>query len=396
MANYNYLGLAPFLRGSITGENLNGAAQTLMQLAEKDHYDTNLWMNLSTAMLCLGQREVGLQIQAKTLELGRIYQLPSGADPVLRLLVLMVPGDLSANTPLDCLLEIGSISLTHCFVTPAHPLPEALPEHDAVFVAISESDHHRQMLMLLEAALANWHKPVINLPAKIPLTGRTVAGQLLQDIPGLYIPSTERVSRPVLQGLALGAPMPQALSLPVIIRPIDSHAGRGLAKVETAADIAAYLQTNQEPEFFVSRFVNYAGGDGNFRKFRIVSVDGEPFIAHMAVSSNWMVHYTNAGMYEDGAKREEEANFMSNFSQFAQRHRSSLNEIVRRTQLDYLCIDCAELQDGQLMIFEIGNAMVVHGMDPEPQFSYKKPHIQAIQQAFINLLLKKTQHGQPA
>lgn len=396
MANYNYLGLAPFLRGSITGENLNGAAQTLMQLAEKDHYDTNLWMNLSTAMLCLGQREVGLQIQAKTLELGRIYQLPSGANPVLRLLVLMVPGDLSANTPLDCLLENGSISLTHCFVTPAHPLPEAVPEHDAVFVAISESDHHRQMLLLLEAALANWPKPVINLPAKIPLTGRTVAGQLLQDIPGLYIPSTERVSRPVLQNLALGAPVPQGLSLPVIVRPIDSHAGRGLAKVETAADIAAYLQTNQEPEFFVSRFVNYAGGDGNFRKFRIVLVDGEPFIAHMAVSSNWMVHYTNAGMYEDAAKREEEANFMSNFSQFSQRHRSSLNEIYRRTQLDYLCIDCAELQDGQLMIFEIGNAMVVHGMDPEPQFSYKKPHIQAIQQAFINLLLKKTHHGQSA
>ncbi len=396
MTQYNYLGLAPFLRASITEGDLSDAAQVLMRLAENDHYDPHVWMNLSTAMLCLGQRELGLQIQAKALELSNIYPLPSSANPDIRLLVLMASGDLSANTPLECLLETGEVSLTCCYVTPTQPLPAAIPEYDGVFVAISESDHHHGLLAALESALETWGKPVINYPGGIPLTGRQAASELLQGIPGLTMPITIRLSRRELQDVASETVMSQDATLPAIIRPIDSHAGRGLAKVETAADIAAYLQTNQEPEFFVSRFVNYAGGDGNFRKFRIVLVDGEPFIAHMAVSSNWMVHYTNAGMYEDAAKREEEANFMSNFSQFSQRHRSSLNEIYRRTQLDYLCIDCAELQDGQLMIFEIGNAMVVHGMDPEPQFSYKKPHIQAIQQAFINLLLKKTHHGQSA
>jgi uncharacterized OB-fold protein len=55
-------------------------------------------------------------------------------------------------------------------------------------------------------------------------------------------------------------------------------------------------------------------------------------------------------MYEDAGKRAEELAFMEHFADFAQRHRSALKEIYRRTGLDYLLIDGAETRAGKLLI----------------------------------------------
>ena len=72
--------------------------------------------------------------------------------------------------------------------------------------------------------------------------------------------------------------------------------------------------------------------------------------------------------------------------QFAARHRATLLEINRRIGLDYVGIDCAETADGELLIFEIDNAMIVHGMDPVDKFAYKKPVMQKVFTGFRALL----------
>jgi len=103
-----------------------------------------------------------------------------------------------------------------------------------------------------------------------------------------------------------------------------------------------------------------------------------------------MIHYVNAGMYEDAQKREEENAFMEHFDDFALRHRAALDAIYQRTHLDYVCIDCAETQDGQLLIFEVDHTMVVHAMDPEHLFPYKQFHMQKVKNAFRNYLFRLT------
>jgi hypothetical protein len=110
----------------------------------------------------------------------------------------------------------------------------------------------------------------------------------------------------------------------------------------------------------------------------------------MGISSNWMIHYVNAGMYEDAQKRTEEAAFMEHFDEFALRHRKALDAIYQRTQLDYLCIDCAETRDGHLLIFEIDHTMVVHAMDPEQLFPYKQAHMLKVKTAFRDFLSRLT------
>jgi hypothetical protein len=308
--------------------------------------------------------------------------------------MLMAPGDLSANTPLECLLEDSDIDLIFYYVTAGEPLALPIPEHDVLIVALSESDENHAPLAALESALAAWPKPVINPPQHIPSTGRELASTLLQDVPGLLIPPTLRASRDAMEAIATGASrLPdlfQATAFPIIVRPVGSHAGRHLCKIDTPGDVARYLAGVDEAEFFLSRFIDYSGKDGLFRKMRVALIDGAPFACHMGISSNWMIHYLNAGMYEEAWKREEEAGFMACFDVFVQRHRAALAAIWQRTKLDYLCIDCAETPDGQLLVFEIDHAMVVHAMDSEAMFPYKQVHMLKVKAAFRDYLFRLT------
>jgi len=123
-----FLGLAPFLRASVAGIDLRPLVQEMVEVAGKNATDTALWMNLSVAMQCVGQREIGLTIQSLALQQKRLYHLAASEQPArLRLLMLSVAGDISENTPLDCLLEYSDVELIYYYVTPNDPLALPIP-----------------------------------------------------------------------------------------------------------------------------------------------------------------------------------------------------------------------------------------------------------------------------
>lgn len=387
-----FIGLAPFLRLNVGGVDLLPIAQEMLAAAQLRSDDANLWMNLATALLCVGQRDIALAVQGQALEMQRHYYLDAlRQPPTLKLLVLAMPGDLSANAPLDCLLEDCDIDLLFCYLSAAQTGLPPLPEHDALFVAISICDESVALLAMLERELSAWPRPVLNRPACIPALDRDAASMLLHGGPGICMPPTLRVTRVALENVAQAgtrAPV-DGCRYPLIVRPVGSHAGRDLEKLDTPEAVTAYLTRIKGAEFFVSSFVDYSDTDGLFRKFRIVLVEGEAFACHMAVSAHWMVHYVNADMYQDATRRDEEAAFMADFDAFVRRHQAALQAIFARTQIDYLGIDCAETRDGDLLVFEIDHAMVVHAMDPEDMFPYKQPHMHRIRNAFRNMLLRR-------
>lgn len=390
-----FLGLAPFLRVSVSGQDMKPYAESLLSAAQQNENDGPLWMNLSVAMQCIGQRDIGLTIQNAALEHQRIYHLPAMQQPAqTRLLVLMTPGDIAANTPIDCLLENTDVDLTFYYVSEPDPFALPVPEHDVVLVAISECDANRGTLHALEEKLKRWPKPVINNPAHIPRVARDTASELLQDIPGINIPITRRCDRAALHAIAAGqatlASRFSDIDYPIIVRPYDSQAGRDLARISSKEELADYLDKVKADDFFLARYIDYRSKDGLFRKFRITLIDGQSYASHMAVSDNWMIHYLNAGMYEDEDKREEERAFMEHFDDFVARHRTTLDEIIRRTGLDYLLIDGNEMQNGDMLIFEIDHTMVVHAMDPEDLFPYKQLHIAKARDAFREYLQRLT------
>ncbi len=389
------IGLARLMTMAFEGTDLAPLARQLIERAEADVHDAEALLDLAWILELQGLRDLGLATQAHALQTKRLFELPARRPASLRLLAIMAPGDLMTNTPLPFLIEDADVALSLLYVLPGDALPTELPaglaRHDAVFIAVSESEAAAPLLARLAEAAASWRMPVINRPEHIGRCARTQAFELLRGTPGLCVPATVRAGRAGLTALAAGR-LEAALLLPggrfpLIVRPVDSHAGNDLARIDNATELATYLQGIEGDAFYVSRFVDYRGADGLYRKQRIVLVDGVAHAGHMAVSEHWMIHYLNAGMNESAAKRAEEAAFMADFETgFARRHAGALRAIAERLGLDYLVMDCAETIDGELLFFEASPAAVVHAMDPVDRFAYKRAPMAKVFAAFRALL----------
>lgn len=391
------IGVAALMRRAFAGEDLAPLGQVLLARAGADPQDAHAWLDLSTVLQLTGHRANALAVQAEAIAIAPQYTLPAhGVGAGLSLLVLMGPGDLMANTPVEFLVDDADVTLHLLYLTLESAWPEVIPEHDLMLVAVAESDGNQALLQRLSQDIAEWPRPVLNRPERIAVLSRDGACAALQGIEGVSMPVTVRVDRTQLEKVANGSSTLRSLLIegdfPVIVRPLGSHAGQQLDKIDSRDALSQYLKKVDSDRLYLARFVDYRSPDGQYRKYRITLVDGQPYICHFAVSSHWMIHYLNAGMSDSAEKRAEEAATMAHFSQqFALRHAAALQAIDQRIGLPYVGIDCAETADGQLLIFEIDNAMIVHDMDPEHLFAYKKPVMRKLFAAF-RALLERNRH----
>ena len=356
-------------------------------------------LDLSLIAQLLGDKEAGLAIQHEVLLSHQLFRSPCvSRNPRLRVLALAAATDMGSNTPIEFLLEESAIELMVLYVIPGVELPVPLPDHDVAIVIASDSEDCREALRKIDAAVSRWPRPLLNPPKRVCNLDRDKLHRLLGGIAGLRIPATIGAMR---EQLSLAAKSDAALAgiaaefaFPVIVRPRGSHAGVGLAKIDDAAAMARYLEGSEEGEFFVSRFVDYAGEDGLFRKYRVVFVDGKPYACHMAIAERWDIWYLNAQMSHSAAKRLEEETFMRTFDiGFGRRHQAALAGMAERIVLDYFTVDCAETRDGALLIFEADNTAVVHNMDPPDIFPYKPPQMRRIFDAFAAMLQRRVALG---
>jgi hypothetical protein len=332
-----------------------------------------------------------MAIQAEVLAYHQLYRSPCSSEaPKLRVLALAAAIDMGGNTPIEFLLENSGIELQTLYVVSGVDLPVPLPEHDVAIVIASDSEECVEALRKIDALASRWPRPLLNAPRFVRNLDRDKLYGLLQGCAGLEIPATHGVIRAELTSMVQSGDLSAIateLRFPVIVRPRGSHAGVGLAKLDDSASLAQYLAGRPEQAFFVSRFVDYSGADGLYRKYRVVFIDGRPYACHMAIADRWDIWYLNAGMAFSEEKRDEEARFMRDFDHgFAFRHRATLAAVASRVGLDYFTIDCAENKNGELLIFEADNTAVVHNMDSPVVFPYKAPQMRRIFDAFAAML----------
>jgi len=340
------------------------------------------------------RREDALRLQAEALSRMVLYRVASTRARSLRVLAICGPGDLMANTPLDFLTRSLDVRLDLLHLLPGEALPAAIPDHDVAVFACAEADP--PMLARLTALFEAWPRPALNDPRVLPGMARDALSRSLAGVPGICSPTTIAVTR---EALLNRRPVPgfENGPYPCLLRPIGSHAGQDLARLADEAELDAYLAASTEQRFFLSRFVDYAGADGLYRKLRIAFVGGAPFLCHMAVSGHWMVHYLNAGMTEAAWKRLEEAEAMASFDAgFARRHAPAFAALQARIGCDLWSIDCAELPDGRLLVFEVDTAAILHLMDPGDLFPYKPPQMRRVFASFDALLRRKAVMPAPA
>ncbi|HTU83352.1 MAG TPA: tetratricopeptide repeat protein [Candidatus Acidoferrales bacterium] len=308
----------------------------------------------------------------RALERQRLFSHVAPAEQ-RSILVLCAPGDWQANVPVDFLFDRKTTSVHKLFLLDQARLAgQSLPAYDVVFNAIAESDEAMPLLRLARNFIDRQTRPSINAPERVAEIGRRQLADTLAAT-GCVVAPVARVDRAAL----VRGELP--FGYPSIVRPVGSHAGHDLARVDSERELEQYAARVGAESFFVGPFVEYASDDGFYRKYRIVFVDGRPYPVHLAISPNWMIHYYNAPMSEHEWMRNEEAEFLRNFeSIFGGDLRAVLDAVARAAGLEYFGIDCTLDRDGRLLIFEADTAMLVHTTDPVELYPYKHEFVPRI------------------
>jgi hypothetical protein len=363
---------------------LEEALAAFLGAVERDDRILDAHLGIYEVAQILHRPELALSHQATAIALAPVQSTRASEHEDYALLVPCVAGPFTANTPADLLFDTARVTLHRWYVDPAAPIPP-LPPHDAVFVAIGESDEAAPHLAALEWFVAGSSRPVLNRPELIRRLGRVPLAEIFAGSQHCRVVATTRLDR--ARYAADGFPVPH------IVRPVGSHGGHGLTSVDNDPQRAAYLEGVDAAELFVAPFIDYSSADGFFRKYRIVFIDGEPFPFHLAISPRWMVHYYNAPMAEHEWMRDEEHAFLADIgSVFAGELRAALRETARLLPLDYVGIDCAIDRDGKLLIFEADNALIIHLLDDPALFGYKHAYVPRILTA-LDALVRRTIRG---
>ena len=388
------VGLAKLAKWAFDGRDLRPLWGDLIAKLLDGTAEAGEGLDLTLIAQLLGDKPAGLTIQRDVLRSHQLFRSPCCSEaPRLRVLALAAATDMGSNTPIEFLLEESDFELMVLYVVPDAELPDPLPDHDVAIVIASDSEDCQHALRQIDQVAARWPRPLLNPPRLIGNLDRDKLHRLLDGTAGLSMPATIAADRAALVEVAaeraeLG--IVGGLGFPIIIRPRGSHAGFGLAKIEDAAALDRYLGGRGEPEFFIAPFIDYSSADGQFRKYRVVFVDGQAYACHMAIADRWDIWYLNAGMAGSPSKQLEEATFMQTFEiGFGRRHRTTLALIAERIGLDYFIIDCAETRDGALLVFEADNTAVVHNMDSPQIFSYKPPQMTKIFAAVVTMMERR-------
>jgi len=255
---------------------------------------------------------------------------------------------------------------------------------------IGDADICSQALELARQLVSKTGRACFNHPDAIAGTTRDRVARVLMGIPGLDVPKTIRTA--ALTPADLRAVVKrEGLEYPILIRVVGHHGGTNMVRVDTPSDVDEVDQLDRtiRSELYVTEFRNVAGPDGLYRKFRIVVVGDDVLMRHMITAENWLVHASH--LLEHRTRRTADSREVESpvFARFDNELREPLlpifREIGRRLDLDYVGVDCAIRESGEVVLFE-ANACMTILEQTQKVLNPKAVAINRLREAVANLL----------
>jgi len=180
------------------------------------------------------------------------------------------------------------------------------------------------------------------------------------------------------------------LEFPLLLRAVGFHTGRYFHLVRTRADLAGAVESMPGEAVFVIQALDARGPDGMCRKYRVMLVRGRIYPWHLAISSDWKVHYFTAAMAEQEFYRAEERRFLDDMeSVLGTRAMTALERLRQRMGLDYAGLDFGLTPDGEVLVFEANAAMTINAPPPGRIWDYRRSSAAAVQDAVVRMLSGK-------
>ena len=291
--------------------------------------------------------------------------------------VLTPVAAVGGNIPTRFILDpdrVQQIAVVAEFADPAEPLPA----HDLVFNTVGDADLCALALERLGPLLARTTAPVLNPPSRVRATGRAALAAALAKIEGLRTPAMLSLPHKAWLGGQARAELDRiGLRFPLLLRAEGFHTGQHFVRVERPDALAAAAAALPGEALIAIEPLDARGPDGRYRKYRVMSLGGNLYPLHLAVSRQWKVHYFTAAMAEDAAFRTEEAAFLNDMgAALGPAAVAVLERVAAVLGLDYAGMDFAIGADGRVLLFEANATMVLNPPEPDPIWDYRRPAIE--------------------
>jgi hypothetical protein len=309
--------------------------------------------------------------------------------------VLFVQSARGGNVPLEHFLD-DRVFLKWTLVAEFFDPERGLPDHDLVLNAIGDADLCGPALDAAEIALAPTTAPIINPPARVRATGRAANSARLGKLSGVVTARTEEWSRDALSAAdAFSALAHAGFAFPLLLRSPGFHTGEHFEKIDDPAALGDALVNLPGPTQLLMEFIDTRNSDGNFRKYRVMMIDGELFPLHLAVSTNWKVHYFTAEL--SAQNRAEDAAFLRDMpGVLGPDVIHTLTKIHDELGLDYGGIDFTLDAQRNVVVFEANATMVILPPSTDPRSNYRVAPVERAMQAVRALLLSRAQRSSHA
>jgi len=303
-----------------------------------------------------------------------------GSTPPRRVVLLV--SALGGNVATSDFLDDRIYATTRIFVE--YYAEATLPETDLIFNAIGDADRCARALARASMLLAGSPAAVINRPERVMRTSRVGTGDIARGIANLIAPKTI-----LMKKAALAAEPP--FGFPFLVRAPGFHTGMYFTRVRNERELSAALAELPGTEVIAIEYLDTRSTDGKHRKYRAMVVAGELYPLHLAIASDWKVHYYTSEMASDADHRWEEQRFLSGkVAAIGARAVRALRELGQRLELDYAGIDFGVDRGGNVLLFEANANMIVPSRETNPDLAYRVPYQQNVIAAVGEMLLRST------
>jgi hypothetical protein len=343
---------------------------------------------LARVLAELGEDEAAARHRAQGFRERFLVERPfRGEGEGVPLLVLVASA--GGNVPTRFLID-DKVYRTTIAVADFFDRARPLPDHAAVFNAIGDADLVRAALEAAEALLARSSAPILNPPRAVAATGRVDNARRMAGLAGVIVP---RIARFALRDLAVGGAeilRREGFGFPLLLRRPGFHTGRYFVRVETAGELAQAVSTMPGADVLAIEYLDAEDGDGMFRKYRVMAVDGMLYPMHLAIAPLWKVHYFTAGMEQGDARRAEEARFLADMvGAIGPVAVAALGRVAGMLGLDYGGIDFALDGAGNVLLFEANATMAVNPPEPDPRWDYRRTAVARVRAAVATMLARR-------
>ena len=134
-------------------------------------------------------------------------------------------------------------------------------------------------------------------------TGRADNVEHLRGLPDVVMPRMAMMpKRKLIDHGAAAEIAARGFAFPLLVRAIGFHTGYHFAEVATPQELSAAVNGFPGDDVCVIERLDARDGEGMYRKYRVMFVDGTLYPLHLAISRDWKVHYFTADMSEFGGE----------------------------------------------------------------------------------------------